>query len=80
MSDKARFKLLYDGPAVADGTMPAKTLARSLLAMQDVMDRANELVNGDAANVQMKVACPSGERFDKLLQTHRGKSASDATS
>jgi len=52
---EADFEVAYDGPAVANGTMDVFEFAPALLAMGKLVRRANQVVNGDAATVSVKV-------------------------
>lgn len=55
MSEHVRFHLVYDGPALAEHRMEVRDLAPALVAMGDLMERANALVNGDRARVAVNV-------------------------
>lgn len=53
MHDRFRFNLVYDGPALEEHRMDVRTLAPALLALGDMVERANEILNGE----QVKIAC-----------------------
>src|SRR5690606_6815674 len=55
MAEHARFHLVYDGPALVQHQMDVRALAPALLAMSDLVERANELLNGDNAKVSVNV-------------------------
>lgn len=55
MSQHARFHIVFDGPALAEGTMDVRELAPALLSVGDLVERANALLNGDAAKVVVNV-------------------------
>lgn len=55
MAQHARFHLVYDGPALAQHQMDVRALAPALLAMGDLVERANELFNGGQAKVCVNV-------------------------
>jgi len=55
MRQRAHFHLVYDGPALAEHRMDVRTLAPALLAMGDLVERANELLNGDQARMVLNV-------------------------
>lgn len=49
------FNLVYDGPALDEHRMDVRTLAPALLAMGDLLERTNEIVNGEQAKVSVNV-------------------------
>lgn len=55
MGQHARFHLVYDGPALVHHQMDVRALAPALLAMGDLVERANELLNGSQAKVTVNV-------------------------
>ncbi|EPR36219.1 hypothetical protein dsat_1747 [Alkalidesulfovibrio alkalitolerans DSM 16529] len=55
MSSKANFYVLYDGPALANHEMDVRDLAPALLALSDVLEGANEVLNGDRASISVSV-------------------------
>lgn len=55
MAQHARFHLVYDGPALVQHQMDVRALAPALLAMGDLVERANELLNGSQAKVSVNV-------------------------
>lgn len=52
---KVAFQLRYDGPALSEHGMDVADLAPALLALGDLIKRANAAVNGDAAKVNLIV-------------------------
>lgn len=55
MTQHSRFHLVYDGPALVTHQMDVRALAPALLAMGDLVDRANQLLNGEQAKVSVNV-------------------------
>lgn len=55
MDQHARFHLVYDGPALVQHQMEVRALAPALLAMGELVERANELVNGSQARITLNV-------------------------
>lgn len=52
---KVAFQLRYDGPALSEHGMDVSDLAPALLALGDLIKRANFAVNGDASKVNLIV-------------------------
>jgi hypothetical protein len=52
---KVAFQLRYDGPALSEHGMDVADLAPALLALGDLIKRANARINGDAATVNLIV-------------------------
>jgi hypothetical protein len=52
---RAEFQLAYDGPALRSGSMDVTELASSLLAVGDLIQDANRVLNGDRAEVSVRV-------------------------
>ncbi|WP_368565471.1 hypothetical protein [Pseudoxanthomonas sp. UTMC 1351] len=55
MAQHSRFHLVYDGPALTEHKMNVRALAPALLAMGDLVERANEILNGNQAKVSVNV-------------------------
>jgi hypothetical protein len=52
---KTQFTIAYDGEALRDGTMDVRDLAPALLAVGQLFDAANSVLNGEAARVAVTV-------------------------
>lgn len=52
---RADFTLTYDGPALASHEMDVRELAPAMLAVGELFDAMNMLLNGEAAEVQVNV-------------------------
>ncbi|MGJ8526110.1 hypothetical protein LMG33818_001858 [Halomonadaceae bacterium LMG 33818] len=50
-----RFHLVYDGQALENHTMDVRTLSPALLALGEMVDRANSILNGDQAKISLNV-------------------------
>lgn len=50
---KVEFIVRYDGPALADHKMDVERVAPAMLALAELVKRANELANGDRASVKV---------------------------
>lgn len=55
MADRTNFHIVYDGPALQGHDMDVRDLAPALLAIGDALEQANRVVNGDRAQIQVKV-------------------------
>lgn len=55
MADRFSFNLVYDGPALQGHRMDVRALAPALLALGELVERANELLNGEQAKVVVDV-------------------------
>jgi len=55
MSESIRFEVVYDGPALDSNEMDARELAPALVAIADLLEETNRLVNGNAAQVKVNV-------------------------
>lgn len=84
------FKLSYDGPAVEAGRMDVRDLAPALLAIGNLMEATNRLVNGSNASAKVQVKTVGAGSFAisldvsvRFLQTVKdlltGSEASAAT-
>jgi hypothetical protein len=49
------FQLAYGGPSVANGSMNVRDLAPALAALAELVERSNELLNGNTSNVELRV-------------------------
>lgn len=52
---RADFTLTYDGPALASHEMDVRDLAPAMLAVGELFDAINMLLNGEAATVKVNV-------------------------
>lgn len=55
MSDTVTFQVTYDGPALAANEMDVRELAPALVAIADMLEEANKVINGDQASVKVNV-------------------------
>lgn len=55
MANPTRLHIAYDGPALETHRMDVKDLAPALLAFSEMVERANELLNQDRAQVRVQV-------------------------
>lgn len=52
---KAFLTIAYSGPMLDDGSMDVKDLAPALLALGNMVDEANRVLNGNEAKIQVKI-------------------------
>lgn len=64
----AEFGIRYEGGALADNLMDVRDLAPALLALGQLFDRSNELLNGRTASVSLNIRATRSGSFDLLLQ------------
>ncbi len=55
MTSTENFQIAYDGPALKEGTMDVRELAPALLAVGDLCQAAHRVLNGDRAEVSVRV-------------------------
>ncbi len=55
MSSIANFSLKYDGPALTSNEMDVKDLAPALLAVGEVLEESNRLINGDRVAITVNI-------------------------
>jgi hypothetical protein len=52
---RSAFQLAFDGPAVADGSMDVREITTALQGLDDLVQRSNELLNGETSKVTLRV-------------------------
>jgi hypothetical protein len=52
---QSHFRVVYDGPAVADGEMDVSQLASSLLALGKLIENTDAIITGESGRVRVKV-------------------------
>jgi hypothetical protein len=64
---EARFKIAYDGEALTDGEMEVGDLAPALLGIADMLKAAGRVVDGDDAEVSVRVRATNPACFEVWL-------------
>ena len=62
-----RFVVAYDGPALADHTMSARDLARSVLAMSEAFHEAQRVLGSQAAPASLNIQAFNGGSFEVAM-------------
>jgi len=63
----ADFVVSYDGPALAEHTIPVRDLAPALLALGQAFERANSILNGDRASISLEIRATTEGSFEIAL-------------
>ena len=69
--DRVKFSIAYDGPAIRDGAMDVRDLAPALLAIGQVFDAANILLNGENPKIKVNVTATGQGSFEVYLEVLR---------
>jgi hypothetical protein len=67
-NSQATIDIVYDGPAVADGSMNVRDLAPAMLAVGTLFEAANNITNGQRAKVNINVRATSPGSFHILYE------------
>lgn|GEM_PF-163486 len=67
-TNRAEFTVYYDGEALRDSRMDVRDLAPALLALGDLLEQANRVVNGDKATVRVTVKAFQPGCFGVVLE------------
>ena len=68
MSQRADFKIVYDGPDLRDHLMDVRDLAPALLSASQLIERANCLLNGDRVTIKLEVRALQAGSFEIWLE------------
>jgi len=68
MSSRATFTIAYDGIALRDGSMDVRDLAPALLAIGELFDAANGVLNGESAKINVNVKATRQGSFEITLE------------
>ncbi len=60
--------MVYDGPALADGSMNVRDLAPAMMAVGSFFDAANRVANGERSKVSVNVRATSAGSFQVLFE------------
>lgn len=55
MADTAKFEIIYAGPALENNEMDIRELAPALIAVADLLEEANVLINGGGSKINVNV-------------------------
>ena len=65
---QAQLDMVYDGPALADGSMNVRDLAPAMMAVGGFFEAANRVTNGGRASVSVNVRATSASSFHIAFQ------------
>ncbi len=69
---KTRFSIAYDGPAVESGAMDVRDLAPALLAVGQLFDAANSVLNEQRTTIGVNVQATAHDSFEVVLEVVQG--------
>ena len=67
-NDQAQLDMVYDGPALADGSMNVRDLGPALMAVGSLFEAANRATNGEKASISVNVRATSAGSFHILFE------------
>ncbi len=73
----AHIDMVYDGPALADGSMNVRDLAPAMMAVGGFFEAANRITNGDNASVSVNVRATSAGSFHVVFEVLQNLQAAD---
>ena len=68
VDQQVQFDIIYDGPAVAEGTMNVRDLAPAMLAVGEAFESANRVANGNRATINVNVRATSRGSFEIFFE------------
>ena len=63
--------MVFDGPALADGSMNVRDLAPAMMAVGSFFEAANRITNGERTSVSVNVRATSAGSFQVFLRSSR---------
>ncbi|MBM4447919.1 MAG: hypothetical protein FJ015_01610 [Chloroflexi bacterium] len=72
---QVQLDILYDGPALRDGSMNVRDLAPSMLGIGALFESANQVLNGERASVNVNVRATSSGSFHILYEVIQSQGA-----
>ena len=76
-NSQAHLDIVYDGPALAEGSMNVRDLAPAMMAIDGFFDAANRLTNGERAKVNVNVRATSANSFHVFFEVAQSLEAAD---
>lgn len=76
-SSQARLDIVYDGPALADGSMNVRDLAPAMMSVGGFFEAANRVTNGERAKVNINVRATSAGSFHVFFEVAQSLEATD---
>lgn len=72
MSEKANFRLKYDGPSLGSHEMDVKDFAPALLALGELLEEANSVLNNGKTKVSVNIKATNPGSVDAVLSVSWG--------
>ncbi|MCY4651591.1 MAG: hypothetical protein OXC95_00330 [Dehalococcoidia bacterium] len=63
-SNQATLDIVYDGPALSDGSMEVRDLAHAMLGVGELFEAANQVLNYNDTSIQVNVRATSAGSFE----------------
>ena len=76
-NSQARLDMVYDGPALADGSMNVRDLAPAMMAVGGFFEAANRVANAERASVSVNVRAISAGSFDVFFEVVQNLESTD---
>lgn len=67
----SEFTLSYEGVATSDNSIDVKDLAPGLIALGEVFERSNVVLNGNRASASLRIQATNSGSFELLLAIHQ---------
>ena len=76
-NSQARLDMVFDGPALADGSMNVRDLAPAMMAVGSFFEAANRITNGERTSVSVNVRATSAGSFQVFFEVVQNLEAVD---
>ncbi len=76
-NSQAHLDMVFDGPALADGSMNVRDLAPAMMAVGSFFEAANRITNGERTSVSVNVRATSAGSFQVFFEVVQNLEAVD---